>query len=117
MKKAVFIILGLGLFASSAFAKCVDKSDQAITVLKQFDARVSEQSHATVKFKKDGQLQSKEVSLGELLGIMTQACGGPGSASMKVLIPGDSETTNISFSKRGDAVFATSNNKSTKVSL
>jgi hypothetical protein len=116
MKKMVLVILSLGLVGSAAWAGCTSDSSQVISVLKQFDSRVSEQSHATVKVKKDEPGQT--VSLGDLLGVVKSACGSKSSASLTVFNPADNnKLIRISFSKRAGVVYATTSGRSTPVSL
>lgn len=116
MKKMVLVILSLGMIGSAAWAGCTSDSSQVISVLKQFDSRVSEQSHATVKVKGDDPGQT--VSLGDLLGVVKNACGSKSSASLTVFNPADNnKLIKISFSKRGGDVYATLNGRSTRVAL
>lgn len=116
MKKMALVILGLSLLGANSWAGCTTDASQVISTLKQFDSRVSEQSHATVKTNKEN--PAKTVSLSDLLGFVKRACASSGSASLVVMNPEDNKPITISFSKKaGGTVYATSNGKSAKVEL
>lgn len=116
MIKLAFAVLALAAYASNSWADCTSDASQVISKLKQFDSRVSEQSHATVKVKKEDPPQT--VSLSDLLAIVKRACvSSSSSASLIVVNPQDNKPITINFSKSGGQVIATTNGKSTRVSL